>query len=138
MTSRPRILVAGAGSIGERHVRCFLKTNECDVSACDMDAAKRDKLVAKYAKKYAELKAIANDATRLAALVSGGVFEGIGIAASADRRDDSTGFQGGDLLWQRGQLLILLEGQLARPLLHRPGLLRGADPSQPRDRPKPG
>jgi len=42
----------------------------------------------------------------LAALVSGGVFEGIGIPASADRRDDTTGYQGGDLVDGTGRIRI--------------------------------
>ena len=50
---QPHVLVVGGGSIGERHVRCFLKTNECDVSVCEMDAAKRDKLAKTYAVKQA-------------------------------------------------------------------------------------
>jgi len=33
------ILVIGAGSIGERHIRCFLKTGRARVSVCEMDRA---------------------------------------------------------------------------------------------------
>lgn len=45
------VLVVGGGSIGERHARCFLKTNECEVSLCEMDSAKRNKLAQTYALK---------------------------------------------------------------------------------------
>jgi predicted dehydrogenase len=38
MSSRPRILVAGVGSIGERHVRCFLATGRVDVTICEQNA----------------------------------------------------------------------------------------------------
>lgn len=34
-SSTPLILVIGCGSIGERHLRCFIGTNRCQVSACD-------------------------------------------------------------------------------------------------------
>src|ERR1043166_2475009 len=51
MNSKPRVLVVGGGSIGERHVRCFLKTDECDVSLCEMDASKRDKIAKTYSVK---------------------------------------------------------------------------------------
>ena len=33
------ILVIGAGSIGERHIRCFLKTGRARVSVCEIDRA---------------------------------------------------------------------------------------------------
>lgn len=32
-----RVLVVGAGSIGERHVRCFLATERCEVSCLEID-----------------------------------------------------------------------------------------------------
>jgi predicted dehydrogenase len=38
---RPRILVVGAGSIGERHARCFLGTGRVDVALCEVDAERR-------------------------------------------------------------------------------------------------
>jgi predicted dehydrogenase len=31
----PSLLIIGCGSIGERHLRCFLNTKRCSVSACD-------------------------------------------------------------------------------------------------------
>ena len=33
------ILVIGAGSIGERHIRCFLRTGRAKVSVCEIDRA---------------------------------------------------------------------------------------------------
>ena len=34
---RRRVLVVGVGSIGERHVRCFLSTGRVELSVCDVD-----------------------------------------------------------------------------------------------------
>lgn len=34
----PLVLIVGCGSIGERHLRCFLKTSRCRVIACDSNA----------------------------------------------------------------------------------------------------
>lgn len=33
--ARPRVLVVGTGSIGERHLRCFVGTGRCDVAFCE-------------------------------------------------------------------------------------------------------
>lgn len=33
--SKPSVLVIGCGSIGERHLRCFLKTGRAEVTACE-------------------------------------------------------------------------------------------------------
>lgn len=38
-TSKTRLLVIGAGSIGERHARCFQKTGRAEVTLCDTNAA---------------------------------------------------------------------------------------------------
>lgn len=48
MSATPHVLVIGGGSIGERHVRCLLKTGECEVSLCDLDAAKRERIAKTY------------------------------------------------------------------------------------------
>lgn len=48
MSTRPHVLVIGGGSIGERHVRCFLNSEECDVPLCEPDAAKRERLGQEY------------------------------------------------------------------------------------------
>ena len=46
--SLPSILVIGSGSIGERHLRCFLKTGRVRVSACDANG----ELVGRMAESY--------------------------------------------------------------------------------------
>jgi predicted dehydrogenase len=48
MNVKLRVLIIGGGSIGERHVRCFLQTGECEASLCEMDAVKRERLAATY------------------------------------------------------------------------------------------
>jgi len=48
MTSRPLVLVAGAGSIGERHARCFLGTGRVDVSLCELDADRGRAVAERY------------------------------------------------------------------------------------------
>ena len=42
------ILVIGAGSIGERHIRCFLKTGRARVSVCEIDRALLDRIENDY------------------------------------------------------------------------------------------
>jgi predicted dehydrogenase len=43
-----RILVVGGGSIGERHVRCFLNTGQAEVSLCETRQDVRQRLVENY------------------------------------------------------------------------------------------
>lgn len=43
-----RILIVGCGSIGERHLRCFLKTARAEVFACDTSAALLEKIRKEY------------------------------------------------------------------------------------------
>lgn len=43
-----RVLVIGGGSIGERHVRCFLQTQRAEVSLCEIADGLRDRLADKY------------------------------------------------------------------------------------------
>jgi len=43
-----RILVIGGGSIGERHVRCFQKTERADVALCDIRDNLRSEIVRRY------------------------------------------------------------------------------------------
>lgn len=45
---RLRVLVIGAGSIGERHVRCFLATGRAEVAICELSAGVRDAVVSRY------------------------------------------------------------------------------------------
>ena len=42
------ILIIGCGSIGERHLRCFQKTDRCEVSVCDANA----KLLSEVSQRY--------------------------------------------------------------------------------------
>src|SRR5688572_25726561 len=44
-----RVLVVGAGSIGERHIRCFLATGRCEVSFVEIDETLRQMIAARYA-----------------------------------------------------------------------------------------
>lgn len=46
--SQPSILVIGCGSIGERHLRCFLNTGRCRAAVCDTNG----RLVAEVAGRY--------------------------------------------------------------------------------------
>ena len=43
-----RVLIIGGGSIGERHLRCFLQTGSADVSLCEINADVRNRLAATY------------------------------------------------------------------------------------------
>ncbi|MBI3962895.1 MAG: Gfo/Idh/MocA family oxidoreductase [Deinococcus sp.] len=43
-----RVLVVGCGSIGERHIRCFLHTARAMVSACDVSQARLQELRGRY------------------------------------------------------------------------------------------
>jgi predicted dehydrogenase len=48
MTLRPRILVAGAGSIGERHVRCFVGTGRVEVAICESNVERGRTVAERY------------------------------------------------------------------------------------------
>jgi len=41
MTQQHHVLVVGAGSIGERHARCFAATGRAEVALCELDDARR-------------------------------------------------------------------------------------------------
>ncbi|MFN0021332.1 MAG: Gfo/Idh/MocA family protein [Pirellulaceae bacterium] len=43
-----KVLVVGAGSIGERHIRCFLATGRCDVSFVEINETLRKTIAARY------------------------------------------------------------------------------------------
>lgn len=43
-----RVLVIGVGSIGERHLRCFLATGRADVAICETNAALRQRIAGSY------------------------------------------------------------------------------------------
>lgn len=48
MTKKLRALVVGVGSIGERHVRCFLSTGRVEVAICEPNDALRDRIARQY------------------------------------------------------------------------------------------
>ena len=57
--TRHRVLVIGAGSIGERHLRCFLATGRADVSFVESNPTRRDEIARLYpaARAYVDLGA---------------------------------------------------------------------------------
>ena len=66
------VLIIGAGGIGKRHIRGFLKTGRARLSICEPDAAKRDDALATYdiATGYADLDAAPLDAFDLAVIAA--------------------------------------------------------------------
>ncbi len=60
---QPSLLIIGGGSIGERHLRCFLGTGRVRVSLCDIDESIREKIADQYdiEKAYASLDAALED-----------------------------------------------------------------------------
>jgi predicted dehydrogenase len=60
--TRHSILVIGAGSIGERHLRCFLKTDRAKVSFVETNSTLRETISNRYpaVKMIAELKDVVN------------------------------------------------------------------------------
>ncbi len=53
MPEKRNLLVVGAGSIGERHVRCFTNTGRVEVSLCEVSQQKRLEVAQRYnIKKY--------------------------------------------------------------------------------------
>src|SRR5688500_372349 len=48
MPSRKSILIVGAGSIGERHLRCFQATGRADVSFCEVNPVLRKTIAERY------------------------------------------------------------------------------------------
>ena len=52
-----KVLVIGAGSIGERHIRCFLATGRCEVSFVEINETLRQTIAARYsARSFASLE----------------------------------------------------------------------------------
>lgn len=52
--TNPHLLVIGCGSIGERHLRCFLKTGRVRVTACDTNPALLRKMAETYSVPVSE------------------------------------------------------------------------------------
>ena len=73
-TNSPRILIVGAGGIGERHLRCFQLTQQCAVSFCEPKESLREKIAAQYA---------ATPYATLDAAIECGPFDGAVICAPA-------------------------------------------------------
>lgn len=48
MAARQRVLIIGVGSIGERHVRCFLATGRANVSLCEVEPRRRDDVAGRH------------------------------------------------------------------------------------------
>lgn len=48
MSHQYRVLVVGGGSIGERHVRCFLQTGRAQVALCELNDARREFVATTY------------------------------------------------------------------------------------------
>lgn len=48
MSDRPRILVLGVGSIGERHLRCFLATKRCEAAFAEPMEERRREVAERY------------------------------------------------------------------------------------------
>lgn len=48
MTTRHRALIIGAGSIGERHIRCFLATERAEVAICEPNPSIRNSIRDRY------------------------------------------------------------------------------------------
>jgi predicted dehydrogenase len=48
MSQKHRVLIVGAGSIGERHLRCFSESQRCVVAVCEPREARRQDIVQGY------------------------------------------------------------------------------------------
>jgi predicted dehydrogenase len=48
VSHRKSILIVGVGSIGERHLRCFVATSRVEVSLCEMNPALRERIAQQY------------------------------------------------------------------------------------------
>ncbi len=74
MSTSHSVLVLGCGSIGERHLRCFLKTGRARVTACDLSPTLREKMTATYG-----VPAVAD----AAAAIGGGDFDAVVVCTPA-------------------------------------------------------
>ena len=69
---RKTALVVGAGSIGERHIRCFLATDRTDVCFAEPNLSLRNEIAERYpqAKAFASLEAALEDHADLAVVAT--------------------------------------------------------------------
>ena len=72
---KPKILIIGCGSIGERHLRCFQRTGRAELFACETNAALLQKITQQYqVTGYPEL----------AAALEAEQFDGVVVCAPAN------------------------------------------------------
>lgn len=69
MSPRKSVLIAGVGSIGERHLRCFLATGRAQVSICELNPALGQKIARQYGVEHTYTSFEDALATRPAAVV---------------------------------------------------------------------
>lgn len=66
-----RVMVVGAGSIGERHIRCFLATGRCEVSFVEINEALRTAVESRYAAcSFANLEAATENPPEVAVIAT--------------------------------------------------------------------
>ena len=70
-SEKHRVLVVGAGSIGERHIRCFLAAGRCEVSLVEINEALRQAVEVRYAVRgFANLEAGLKERPRIAVIAT--------------------------------------------------------------------
>lgn len=70
--AKHRVLVIGAGSIGERHLRCFAQTARAELSLCEVDAERRRTVAdrCRVTRVYAHIDATTNDRREAAVIAT--------------------------------------------------------------------
>lgn len=69
-TQREKVLVIGTGSIGERHLRCFLETGRADICFCEPNEAQRTAIASRYpAPGYASVEEAVDAESPTAAVI---------------------------------------------------------------------
>jgi predicted dehydrogenase len=87
VAEKQSILVVGAGSIGERHLRCFLATNRVHASFCEVNPVLRQTIAERYpaAKAFADFDSALKDAKQAAVICTPAPLH-IPLALTAARR----------------------------------------------------
>jgi predicted dehydrogenase len=72
MSNHTSVLIIGGGSIGERHLRCFLATERAHVALCEINETLRDQLAHRYdlSAQYASLEAALRDPPEVAVVAT--------------------------------------------------------------------
>lgn len=72
MAAKHRVLVIGVGSIGERHLRCFLNTDRVEAAFVEVNSTLRETIAGRYpaARPYATLEAGLADEPELAVIAT--------------------------------------------------------------------